>query len=91
MPEFPPVYDPPPDPPIIMSRSYLLFGALGVLHLILAALFECLQMLNVVLGLLEILIAVWIALAVSRWQKEHADWVAKQRARIVPQAPPGGP
>lgn len=88
MSEVPPVYDPPPDPPIIATRSYLLFGALGVLHLILAVLAECLQMLNLVLGLVEILIAIWIALAVARWQKQRDDWIAKQKARIMPQAPP---
>ena len=76
--------DPIPDPPAIATRSYLLFGALGILHLVLAALFECLQMLNLVLGLLEILIAIWIAVAVSSWSKRRDDWVARERARIRP-------
>jgi hypothetical protein len=76
--------DPIPDPPAVATRSYVLFAALGILHLVLAALFECLQMLNLVLGLLEILIAVWIAVAVSGWRKRRDDWVARERARIRP-------
>jgi hypothetical protein len=87
LPHDPPVYDPPPDPPIIVKNSYLLFGALGILHLVLAALFECLQMLNLVLGLLEILIAIWIAFAVSRWRKELAAWLVGERSRISPEPP----
>ena len=80
--------DPLPDPPAVTTRSSMLFAAFGILHLVLAALFECLQMLNLVLGLLEILIAIWIATAVSSWRKRRDDWVAKQRARIRP-GPPG--
>lgn len=76
--------DPIPDPPAIATKSFVLFGTLGVLHLVLAALFECLQMLNLALGLLEILIAVWIAVAVSSWRKQCDDWVARERARIRP-------
>lgn len=85
------VLDPLPDPPAVATRSYLLFGAFGILHLVLAALFECLQMLNLVLGLLEILIAIWIAVAVSRWQKRRHDWGARQRARINPGPPTARP
>lgn len=76
-----------PDPPAITTRSYLLFGAFGILHLVLAALFECLQMLNLVLGLVEILIAIWIAVAVSRWRKERDAWVLRERSRISPEPP----
>jgi hypothetical protein len=77
-----------PDPPTIALRSSLVLGAFGILHLILALLFpECLQVLNLVLGLLEILIALWIASAVSRWRKRHHEWLARQRARISPPPP----
>lgn len=81
------VYDPPPDPPAIVAYSWVGFAGLGILHLVLAALFECLQMLNLVLGLLEILIAIWIAVAVSRWRKEHDAWVLRERSRISPEPP----
>lgn len=80
-------FDPYPEPPAITTYSYLLFGAFGILHLVLAALFECLQMLNLVLGLVEILIAIWIAVAVSRWRKNRDAWAVKQRSRISPQPP----
>lgn len=76
-----------PDPPAIATRSYVLFAAFGILHLVLAALFDCLQMLNLVLGLLEILIAIWIFVAVSKWQKERAAWEVRQRSRISPEPP----
>lgn len=88
MPPEPIVYDPPPDPPAIVAYSYLGFAALGILHLVLAALFDCLQMLNLVLGLVEILIAISIAVAVSRWQKRREAWSVKLRSRISPEPPP---
>lgn len=80
-----------PDPPAIAMRSYLGFGALGILHLVLAALVECLQLFNLVLGLIEIVIAVVIAIAVSRWRKQHEAWVVRQRSRISPQPPTAAP
>lgn len=80
-------FSPPPEPPGIATNSSLLFAALGILHLVLAALFDCLQMLNLVLGLVEILIAIWIAVAVSRWRKELAAWLVRERSRISPQPP----
>lgn len=79
-----------PEPPAIATRSYLLFAAFGILHLVLAALFDCLQMLNLVLGLLEILIAIWIFVEVSRWQKKRDAWVVKQRSRISSEPPTAG-
>lgn len=82
-----PDIEPVPDPPAIAMRSSLLFAAFGILHLVLAALFECLQLLNLVLGLVEILIAIWIAVAVSRWRKELAAWEVRQRSRISPEPP----
>ena len=85
------VYDPPPDPPALVAYSYLGFAAFGILHLVLAALFECLQMLNLVLGLVEILIAIAIAVAVSRWRKRLQEWSVKQRSRINPQPPAAAP
>lgn len=91
MPPEPKVYDPPPDPPAIVTYSYLAFAAFGILHLVLAALFDCLQMLNLVLGLVEILIAIWIAVAVSQWQKRREAWAVKQRSRISPQPPTAAP
>jgi hypothetical protein len=67
-------FSPPPLPPEV-AYSYVGFAAFGILHLVLAALFpECLQKLNLVLGLVEILIAIWIFVAVSRWRKEHDAW-----------------
>lgn len=81
------VYDPPPDPPAIVAYSWVGFAAFGILHLILAALFDCLQTLNLVLGLLEILLAIWIAFAVSRWRKERDAWVVRERSRISPEPP----
>lgn len=82
-----PLVDPPPEPPAVATSSSLLFAAFGILHLVLAALFDCLQTLNLVLGLVEILIAIWIAVAVSRWRKELAAWVVRQRSRIAPEPP----
>jgi hypothetical protein len=73
MPETEPI-DIYPDPPAIALYSYIGFAAFGILHLVLAALFDCLQMLNLVLGLLEILIAIWIFVEVSRWQKKRDAW-----------------
>lgn len=86
MPETEPI-DIYPDPPAIALYSYIGFGAFGLLHLILAALFDCLQMLNLVLGLLEILIAIWIFVEVSRWQKEHD---ARRSSRNKTQTPTAG-
>lgn len=87
MPPDPKVYDPPPDPPAIMAYSWVGFAAFGILHLVLAALSECLPMLNLVLGLVEILIAIWIAVAVARWRKNRDAWMVKQRSRISPEPP----
>jgi hypothetical protein len=77
-----------PAPPAIALRSFVAFAAFGILHLVLAALFDCLQMLNLVVGLLEILIAIWIAVAVSRWRKELDAWALRERSRISPEPPP---
>jgi hypothetical protein len=87
LPHDPKIYDPPPDPPAIVAYSWVGFAAFGILHLVLAALFDCLQMLNLVLGLLEILIAIWIAVAVSRWRKELDASVLRERSRISPDPP----
>lgn len=72
-----PDIDPPPDPPAVVTKSYLGFAALGALHLTLAALFpECLQLLNLILGLVEILIAIVIGIKSSDWSKKYDEWVA---------------
>lgn len=77
-------FNPPPPPPVV-AYSYVGFAAFGILHLILAALVpECLQKLNLVLGVVEILIAIWIFVAVSRWRKEHDAW---ERSRDKPEPP----
>jgi H+/Cl- antiporter ClcA len=74
-----------PDPPTIALRSSAVLAGFGAIHLAAAALFpECLQALNLVLGLLEILIAAWIATEVSRWRKQHDEWVARQQAGSDP-------
>lgn len=81
-------FDPYPEPPAQRSAP-ILFALLGIVHLVVAVLFECLQLFNLVVGLLEILIAIWLAVAVARWRKKHHDWLARQKARISPQPPAG--
>jgi hypothetical protein len=89
MPDSEPIV-PYPDPPAVRSAP-ILFAALGVVHLVVAVLFgECLQMFNLVIGLIEILIAIWLAVAVSKGRKRYVEGMAKLQARSTPQQPPTG-
>lgn len=77
-----------PDPPAARAAP-VLFALLGVVHLVVAVLFgECLQIFNLVVGLLEILIAIWLAIEVSKGRKRYDSAMAKVRARSTP--PPTG-
>jgi hypothetical protein len=76
-----------PDPPAVRSGATF-FALLGVVHLVVAVLVECLQMFNLVVGLVEIVIAIWLALAISKGRKKYQDGMAKLQAKNTP--PPTG-
>lgn len=80
--------EPLPDPPAVVAHSYVGFAVLGALHLTLAALFpECLQLLNLILGLVEILIAIVIGINSAEWIKKYDEWIAKNLGS-QPESPP---
>lgn len=80
-----PIY---PDPPSVRAAP-IAVALLGVTHLVVAALVECLQMFNLVIGLVEILIAIWLALELSRGRKKYLARLEEQQRRSTPQPPTG--
>lgn len=80
-----PDFDPGPSPPAVFAMAYL--GASGILHLVLAALFDCLQRLNLVLGLLDLLVAVLLFVWLTKRKKGQLAWWAGLKGRIGPAAP----
>lgn len=77
-----------PDPPAVRVAP-IAMALLGVAHLVVAVLFgECLQMFNLVVGLIEILIAIWLFAALSQGRKKHEERLAQLQVRNTP--PPTG-
>lgn len=77
-----------PDPPAVRAAP-LALAFFGVAHLVVAVLFgESLQMFNLVIGLAELVVAIWLFAALSGGRKKHEARLAQLRVRNTP--PPTG-
>lgn len=72
-----------PPPPTVVALAYLVVT--GVVHLVLAALFDCLQQLHLVLGLLDLAVALVVTLLLLRRRKRQQAWYQALLARIGPE------
>lgn len=77
-----PDLDPGPAPPAVFAAAYLAVS--GIVHLVLAALFDCLQRLNLVLGLLDLAVAVLVFVLLAKRKKRQLAWWEGLKRRIRP-------
>lgn len=84
-PKHPDIDLPPPPPTRQAARLGIAYLAItGVLHLVLAATADCLMELNLALGLIDLVVAVVVAVLLARAEKRQAAWWRGVEQRVAP-------